>query len=99
MVIVMGEFRLPLHVLDEAREAMERVVTATRAEDGCQLYAYAEDVLDPGLFRVSEAWDSAQHLAAHLGMPHMAEWAQVRAGFGLTGRQITRYEIASAEAI
>ena len=99
MVIVIGEFRLPVEVLGEARAAMIRVVTATRAEDGCLSYAYAEDVLDPGLIRVSEAWESAEHLAAHLKTPHMARWAEERAGYGLTGRQITKYEVASAEAL
>ena len=99
MVIVMGEFRLPAEIMATARAAMERVVAATRAEDGCIAYAYAEDVLDPGLIRVSEAWESADHLAAHLKTPHMARWAEERAGFGLTGRQITKYEVASAEAL
>jgi quinol monooxygenase YgiN len=99
MVIVMGEFRLPPENMAPARAAMERVVTATRAEDGCIAYAYAEDVLDPGLIRVSEAWESAEYLAAHLKTPHMARWAEERAGFGLTGRQITKYEVASAEAL
>lgn len=98
-VIVMGEFRLPLENLEAARPAMERVVTLTRAEDGCLGYSYAQDMFDPGLIRVAEKWASAEALAAHLAAPHMDEWKRVREGFGLTGRAITMYEIASEKAV
>lgn len=98
-VIVMGEFRLPLENLEAARPAMEQVVTLTRAEDGCLGYSYAQDMFDPGLIRVAEKWASAEALAAHLAAPHMDEWKRVREGFGLTGRAITMYEIASEKAV
>lgn len=98
-VIVMGEFRLPAENLEAARPAMERVVTLTRAEDGCLGYSYAADMFDPGLIRISEKWESAEALAAHLAMPHMDEWKRVREGFGLTGRSVTMYEIASERAV
>lgn len=98
-VIVMGEFRLPLENLEAASPAMERVVTLTRAEDGCLGYSYAQDMFDPGLIRVAEKWASAEALAAHLAAPHMDEWKRVREGFGLTGRAITMYGIASEKAV
>ncbi|MFM6932292.1 MAG: putative quinol monooxygenase [Novosphingobium sp.] len=98
-VIVMGEFRLPAENLEAARPAMERVITLTRAEDGCLGYAYAPDLLDPCLIRIAEKWESAEALAAHLAMPHMDEWKRVREGFGLTGRSVTMYEIASERAV
>ena len=99
MVVVIGEFRLPPERLDEARAMMRKVVNATRAEAGCMSYAYGEDVLDPGLIRVSEAWESADHLTAHLATPHMQVWAEERAGLGLSGRQITRYDVSGSQAI
>lgn len=64
MVVVIGTFRLPVASLAAGREAMARVIAASRAEAGCLEYAYAEDVLEPGLFRVSEAWASRAALAA-----------------------------------
>lgn len=98
-VIVMGEFRLPAENLEAARPAMERVVTLTRAEDGCLGYSYAPDLLDPCLIHIAEKWESAEALAAHLAAPHMDEWKRVREGFGLTGRSVTMYEIASERAV
>ncbi|PKB25950.1 quinol monooxygenase YgiN [Novosphingobium kunmingense] len=98
-VAVIGQFRLPPERLTEARGAMERVVTATLGEAGCLAYSYAEDVLDPGLIRVSELWESRAHLAAHFAAPHMARWQEERAALGLTGRQVTAYELGAAEAL
>ena len=99
MVIVLGEFRLPPERLDEARPMMRKVIEATRAEAGCLSYAYAEDTLDPGLIRVSEAWESTDHLTAHLQTGHMKVWAEERASLGLTGRDLKRYDVTNATAI
>ncbi|WEK47522.1 MAG: putative quinol monooxygenase [Candidatus Andeanibacterium colombiense] len=96
-VAVIGQFRLPPEALEAARPMMARVMAATRAEAGCIEYNYAEDLLDPGLIRVSEVWHSRAHLAAHLTTPHMAVWSEERAALGLRGRAITMYEVASEE--
>lgn len=88
-VIVIGQFRLPAERMDEARPLMRKVMEATRAEQGCIEYNFAEDVLDPGLIRISEVWESREHLNDHAKAPHMAVWAEERAGLGLTGRAIT----------
>ncbi len=97
MIAVIGSFRLPVAGLGEARPAMERVVLETRAEAGCLSYSYAEDVLDPGLIRVSELWASRAQLNAHFQAAHMAVWQMERAALGLTERQITAYELGEPE--
>jgi quinol monooxygenase YgiN len=99
MVVVLGEFRLPLESLAAGREAMARVVEATRSEAGCLAYSYAEDVLEPGLFRVSEQWESSDALAAHFEAPHMKSWQRERAELGMTGRTVTAYEVSGQEAL
>jgi quinol monooxygenase YgiN len=55
-ILVIGTVRLPPENIDRARAAMETMVAASRAEDGCIEYAYAHDLLEPGLVRVNEAW-------------------------------------------
>ncbi len=52
--------------MEQARPMMRKVMEATRAEDGCIEYNYAEDVLDPGLIRVSEVWKAASSSPRHL---------------------------------
>ena len=95
-VAVIGQFRMPPENMAAARPLMAKVMLATRAEDGCIEYNYAEDVLDPGLIRVSEVWDSREQLAAHLKTAHMATWGEERTALGLSGRKITVYEVSGA---
>jgi quinol monooxygenase YgiN len=94
MIVVVGTFRLPVETLDAARAAMARVIAASRAEPGCRAYAYAEDLIEPGLLRVNEAWDSRAALDAHLAMPHMAQWRGEREALGLYDRDITVYAVS-----
>jgi hypothetical protein len=53
MIIVMGTIRIPVENIEAARPVMTATVEATRAEDGCIAYAYAVDLLDPGLNHVT----------------------------------------------
>ena len=92
MIVVVGQFRMPAENMAAARPLMKKVMLATRAEDGCVEYNYAEDVLDPGLIRVSEVWHSRAQLNAHMKAAHMVTWGQERIALGLSGRAITVFE-------
>jgi len=72
---------------------------ATRAENGCVEYNYGEDVLDPGLIRVSELWESREQLDAHMQAPHMAVWQQERVALGLSERSISVFEAGAGTAL
>jgi quinol monooxygenase YgiN len=98
-VVIAGSFRLPVSARQKAQAAMQRVVLATRAEAGCLAYSYAEDVLDPGLYRVSEVWESRELLEAHFNAPHMAQWKVERAELGMTERDIRGYIAGSVEQL
>ena len=97
MLVVIGHFRIPLEHAAGATLAMAKVIAASRAEPGCLAYSYAEDVLEPGLFRVSEAWESREALRAHFAMDHMRAWQEERAGFGMSGRRVVAYEAGAEE--
>ena len=99
MILVIGQFRMPPTAMAAARPLMAKVMTATRAEPGCAEYNYAEDVLDPGLIRVSEVWGTRAQLTAHLQTPHMAVWGEERTSLGLSGRKISVFEADSGTEI
>ena len=99
MILVTGTFRLPVENLTAGRAVMARVIAASRAEPDCLAYAYAEDVIEPGLFRVSEAWASREALAAHFETPHMKEWLRERAEMGLTDRDVSAYTVNGKEVL
>ena len=99
MILVGGRFRLPLDRIEEARAAMAKVIAASLAEPGCRAYAYAEDVTEPGLFRVHEEWDSREALEAHFATPHMREWQAVRETMGFHDREVKAYEAGEAREL
>lgn len=95
-VLVAGVFRAPQEALDRLRPHMAEMIDASRAEAGCLTYSYAEDVLEPGLIRVFEAWSDAAALEAHLASPHIARWRSAWAELGVGGRDLTLYDVAGA---
>jgi quinol monooxygenase YgiN len=72
MVIVMGTCKMAPGEIDRLKDAMRAQREATRAEAGCQHYAFSRDVLDPDLLHIAERWDSNDAIAAHFKAPHMA---------------------------
>lgn len=99
MILVLGSFRLPPENLAAGREALLRVIEATRAEPGCIDYAYAEDVSEPGLIRVSEKWTSREALAVHFEAAHMKQWQRERIGLGMSDRDMRAYEVSGEEVL
>ena len=99
MIAVLGSFRFPVAALEQARPLMRAVIEATLAEAGCRAYSYAEDIAEPGLFRVTELWDSREALAAHFATPHMKAWVEQRAELGFFDRNISVYELGAAEKV
>ncbi|MET0180106.1 MAG: putative quinol monooxygenase [Novosphingobium sp.] len=99
MIIVAGTVRIAAERLDAARPAMARVIAATRAEDGCLAYAYAQDLLDPGLIHVAERWRDRDALRAHFAAAHMVEWRAAQPGLGLFDKSLRIYETDEGEPI
>ncbi len=92
MIVVEGTVRIPPENLEAARPVMEQMIRASRAEPGCIDYAYAIDVLDPGLVRVTERWESRAALAAHFEEAHMDTWRSFFPVLGITDRSLRLYE-------
>jgi quinol monooxygenase YgiN len=99
VIIVSGHFRLPPGRIAEARAAMRTVIAASLAEAGCRAYSYAEDVTEPGLFRVYEEWDSRAALEAHFAAAHMREWQEARDALGFHDRSIAVREVGEARGL
>ena len=99
MLIIMGTIRLAPERLADAHRHMATMVEASRHEDGCQLYAYAEDLFDPGLIRVNEIWRDQSALDAHLHSEHIKVWRAVWSELGLHDRRLVAYEAGEARPI
>ncbi len=98
-LVIAGTIRVPPERLDAFRPHMIVMLEASRAEDGCLEYAYAEDVAEPGLIRVFEAWRDQAALDAHFQTPHLAAWRAAWPEFGVSDRRLIAYEVASQRAV
>jgi quinol monooxygenase YgiN len=93
LLLIVGTIRLPAHNMPAARDAMERMISASRSEDGCLEYVYAEDVLEPGLIHLKERWSSQAALDAHYATRHLAEWRAAWPALGIADRRLWLYEV------
>lgn len=98
-LLVAGTIRVPLQNLVDFRPHMLAMLTATRAEDGCLDYAYAEDVAEPGLIRVFEVWRDQAALAAHFNAPHLAAWRASWPKYGVGERRLIAYDVAAQREV
>jgi quinol monooxygenase YgiN len=94
MLLIVGTIRLPADKVADARPAMQRMVEASRAEDGCEEYCYSEDVLDPGLIHVEELWRDQAALDHHFASDHLAEWRATWRQLGIRDRNLRMYDVS-----
>ncbi len=71
---------------------MLRMCSASRAEQGCIEYVYAEDVFDPGLIHVKELWTDQAALDRHFASAHIAEWRAAWPMLGIADRKLDLYD-------
>lgn len=94
MLLIVGTVRLPPENRAAARPVMARMVAASRDEDGCLEYAYAEDISDPGLIHVKELWTDQAALDRHFASDHIAEWRAAWPVLGIGERALRMYDVA-----
>ena len=99
MLLIVGTVRLPPDNLAVARPVMERMVQASRAEPGCLLYVYAEDLFDAGLIHVKEMWADRDALDRHFAAAHLAEWRAAWPTLGIRDRDLALFDVAQPSAI
>ncbi|WP_379547435.1 putative quinol monooxygenase [Qipengyuania sp. DSG2-2] len=76
----------------ETVEAIKTMVAASRAEDGCLDYTFAQDLSDPDSIVIFERWRDKEALAAHGKSEHMAAFQKAIAATPPVGRELRIYE-------
>lgn len=92
MILIIGTITIAEGALDRARPIMQRMIEASRAEDGCLSYSYSVDVLDQRVIHVTEAWASREVLEEHFRAPHLTEWRASWADLSIENRNLRLYE-------
>lgn len=95
MIHVVARMEIKPGQIDTFLQIMEKLVPTVRAESGCIRYEVCQDanvgIGAPANLRaltIIEAWESPEHLAAHLAAPHMAAF-KAEAGVLREGATVT----------
>lgn len=99
MLLIVGTIRLPSEKLPDALPAMKAMIEASRAEDGCEEYSYAQDVFDHGLIHVTEIWRDQAALDRHFASRHLADWRSEWPRLGVGARNLRVYEVSASRSI
>ena len=100
MIIVTGHLRVaPDAHRTPAAGTPSRTLEATRKEKGCILYAFAEDVIDPGLIRIVERWEDWASLEAHGKAPHMDDWRAALEDVEIIDREVIAHEAGEERSL
>lgn len=99
MLLIVGTVRVPQGSLPKARMAMEKMITASRAEAGCIEYSYSEDILEAGLIHVKESWHDRMALDLHFASDHIVVWRSTWKSLGITDRNLVLYEVGEPQSI
>ena len=99
MLVIIGTIRLPVENLSAARSVIATMVAQSRAEAGCLAYAYAEDVLEAGLIRITEVWEDQAALNRHLASEHLAAWRAAWPALAIGERNLVLYEAGTARRV
>ena len=98
-VVVAGYIK----VAPRDREAFVKVLQAhvprVRSKDGCIAYAFAIDVVDPDVVRMSEAWRDRQSLEAHLADDEFQGVQKQLVHIQFIERSVQRYDVSSVTDI
>ena len=92
MIIVMGYAKLGAGDIDRLLPEMQVQVSATNAEDGCELYSFSRDVTDPDTLIISERWRDQAAIDAHMTSVHMKAFNVALGSATIKGLSIKAYE-------
>ncbi len=98
-IIITGTIDLDPANRDAAIKAFSDCMEATRAEDGCEVYAFSADLADPGRFHVSEQWRDQAANDAHGAGPALATLMGAMGSLGVTGASLTAWHGAEPKKL
>ena len=99
MIIVAGTLRFPADKMEALLPHARAVIAATRKENGCLVYSFAEDMVEPGLVRIFEIWESRALLDAHGKQAHMQPWRDAVEAAGGHSRDLKVYPSGEGEVL
>ena len=95
-IVVTGYLDIEPSNRDAAIDAIKTLMEASRAEAGCEDYAFAADLVEPGRFRIFEQWRDQAAMDEHNKSPHLAAFMAALREVKVTGTSLTMWKGAEA---
>ncbi len=99
MLVVIARVQALPEKADELAALLAPLAAASRAEQGCQSYAFYRDVEDPTLFCSVETWDARADVDAHMGAEHTQELLARMPGLVAGAPTIHGHEISTTDQL
>ena len=95
MLVIAGTIPFDPAHREDFHAACVALQKATRAEEGCLIYAFSSDLEDPGIVHIIEKWTSEEALLAHFAQPHMQAFRDAGSRVGLGKSSMLKYQVSS----
>ena len=99
MIVVTGEIEFHPEDAWPAMSAALVMMEATAHEDGCIVYRFYSDILNPRRFRIYEEWRDDAALKAHFKTPHMKIFQEKIAKLRILDRKLVRMAVDAVEPL
>jgi quinol monooxygenase YgiN len=97
LIIVNGTTQVLESDIPEFIRSVTACAAETVKEAGCVYYYTGRDLIQPDLFRLSEAWADQVSLDAHLQSPHFKRSMREAASLTLKAVTLKRYRVTKEE--
>lgn len=89
---IVADIHANAHAIDLVKAELEKLITITRAEEGCIQYDLHQDNDDPAHFMFYENWVSRELRQTHMSARHLAAYMQAtdRAAAEFTLNEMTQ---------
>jgi len=76
MLILIAKFKTKPECREQMIALAKDAIGPSRSEEGCMIYDFLQDPLDPDSFTFYEKWRSREDLDLHFEEPHFKEFAE-----------------------
>jgi len=94
MLIALGDVYALIERRDEARELMRATQASAREQPGCEYYAFADSLDDPGHFVLVQRWSDRAALEEHYRSRAFADYQAGIAPLLVRSSELTLFEAA-----
>lgn len=93
MIAISAKITVDPHSADAYVDAARQIIPLSRAETGCNHYAFGRDIDHPNIVWITEEWTSEEALREHLATPHIVAFLARTEALKLLAVDVKKYDV------